>query len=217
MSKYKIVVFDLDGTLVDSLTDLAESVNKGLQKAGLKTHPYSAYKTFVGNGRDVLIERAMGNNASDKNLKNIVLTTFDEEYKIHCNDNTRSYNTCPDLLKRLSEMNIKTAVLSNKPDEFVENILKKVFPNHKFDIAWGKKKDMPTKPDKTSLLAILKEMNLKEKDCLYIGDSDVDVFTAKNAQVDMIGVSWGFRGREELLSTGAMAVVDDAMEILEYI
>lgn len=217
MCKYKILVFDLDGTLADSLTDLAESVNKGLVKAGLPRHPIEAYKQFVGNGRDMLVRRAMGDFADNPELEKIVRTTFDSEYKIHCNDNTVAYDGCAELLSQLADMQIMTAVLSNKPDEFVEKILKKIYPNHTFTASWGKKEQFPKKPDGTSLKAMLSMLSLNQSDCLYIGDSNVDVYTAQNAGVDMLGVQWGFRGREELLSAGAAAVVKTADEILEYI
>jgi phosphoglycolate phosphatase len=217
MGKYKIVVFDLDGTIVDSLVDLAQSTNKGLEKAGLPVHDISAYRQFVGNGRDVLIQKAMGDYAEDESLKNIVRKNFDDEYKIHCNDNTSSYEGCSEMLKGLTEKGIATAVLSNKPDEFVEEILKKIYPEHKFQEAWGNKPEMPRKPDGTALKVMLEKLNFKQAECLYIGDSDVDVFTANNAGVDMIGVEWGFRGREELLSAGAKAVVKTPAGILEYL
>lgn len=214
---YKLVVFDLDGTLVNSLTDLAIAVNEGLKKAGLEVHEVEKYKKFVGNGRDKLIDRAMGESFKDEKLREIVRDKFDSYYKIHCNDNTTSYNNCDKMLNALKNAGIKTAVLSNKPDEFVEEILSKVYPEHKFDIAWGKKPEYPTKPSPEALNAIVEKLGLKTSDCLYIGDSDVDIFTAQNAGVDMIGVEWGFRGRGELIAAGAEFVACDAMEILEYI
>ena len=215
--KYKILVFDLDGTLVDSITDLAIAVNKGLSTAGLPTHNIAEYKRFVGNGREVLIDRAMGESCGDKNLRKIVSDVFNDYYAHHCNDNSCAYDGCAELLRTLSKMGVKTAVLSNKPDEFVAQILKKVYPEHQFDIAWGKRANLPCKPDKTALLTMLSELGFSPSDCLYIGDSDVDVFTAKNAGVDMLGVEWGFRGRDELINTGADAVVSTAAQILEYI
>ncbi|MCH5299652.1 MAG: HAD-IA family hydrolase [Ruminococcus sp.] len=215
--KYKILVFDLDGTLVDSIADLAIAVNRGLATAGLPTHDIAEYKRFVGNGREVLIDRAMGERCKDKNLRDTVSDVFNDYYARHCNDNSRAYDGCAELLRALSEMGVKTAVLSNKPDEFVAQILKKVYPEHQFDIAWGKRSDLPCKPDKTALLTMLSELGLSPSDCLYIGDSDVDVFTAKNAGVDMLGVEWGFRGRYELINAGADDVVSTAAQILEYI
>lgn len=215
--KYKILVFDLDGTLVDSITDLAIAVNKGLESIGLPTHEIVEYKHFVGNGREKLIDRAMGESSNNEKLRNTVSDIFNDYYAQHCNDNTCAYEGCADLLQKLTEMDIMTAVLSNKPDEFVAQILKKVYPEHRFDMAWGKRPDLPCKPDKKALLTMLSELGLSPSECLYIGDSNVDVFTAKNAGVDMLGVEWGFRGRAELIDAGADAVVATAAQILGYI
>lgn len=214
---YKLVVFDLDGTLVNSLEDLALAVNEGLKKAKLPEHDIEKYKKFVGNGREKLIERAMGESYADKKLRSIVKETFDSFYKIHCNDNTKAYDGCARMLTSLKNREIKTAVLSNKPDEFIFDILNKLYPLHKFDFAWGKKPEFPVKPNPESLNAIVKNSGVKKSETLYIGDSDVDVITASNAEVDMIGVEWGFRGREELSSAGAPYVAKTADEVLEYI
>ncbi len=210
---YKIVVFDLDGTLVNSLYDLADSVNKGLTKAGLKTHSVEAYKKFIGNGREKLVERAMGDAKDDENLKSIVKSTFDYEYALHSNDHTEAYEGCGELLDKLSEKGILTGVLSNKPDEFVPAILKKVYPNHKFTEAWGQKPQYKCKPNKESLQALLNLHNIKPEECLYVGDSNVDVFTAQNAGTDLVCVDWGFRDKQELLEAGAKIVVSTAEEI----
>lgn len=210
---YKIVVFDLDGTLVNSLYDLGNSVNKGLLKAGLAPHSVEAYRQFVGNGREKLIERAMREAYADEAKREIVRSTFDREYSLHSNDNTEGYPGCAELLEKLKKAGILTAVLSNKPDEFVPEILKKVYPSHTFTEAWGQKPRYKCKPDGEALNAILSKHGLSAKDCLYIGDSDVDVFTAQNAGVDMVGVQWGFRGREELSNAGARQVVSRAEEI----
>ncbi|MEE3475403.1 MAG: HAD hydrolase-like protein, partial [Ruminococcus sp.] len=118
----KLAVFDLDGTLVDSLTDLALSVNKGLKKAGLPEHPIEKYNKFVGNGREMLIRRAIGEGCTEE-LFDSVIGTFDREYRLHCNDNTAAYDGCAEMLERLASGGIYTAVLSNKPDEFVAQIL----------------------------------------------------------------------------------------------
>lgn len=213
----KIAVFDLDGTLVDSLTDLALNVNKGLKKAGLPEHPVESYKRFVGNGRETLIKRAMGDFADDAEKAKTVRDTFDAEYKIHCNDNTSAYPGCDKMLSKLSAAGIKTAVLSNKPDEFVDKILNKLYPNHSFTEAWGQKPQYRCKPDKEALHAMLSIYSIKPDECVYIGDSDVDVFTAQNAGVKLAGVSWGFRGKQELISAGAPFVADNADELTEYI
>lgn len=120
-------------------------------------------------------------------------------------------------MEQLDKNGIMTAVLSNKPDEFVGAILSKVFPNHKFTEAWGNKKEYKCKPDGEALNAILSKHNVKQSECIYIGDSDVDVFTAKNAGVSMLGVEWGFRGRKELTEAGAPQVAATADELLNMI
>lgn len=212
----KAVVFDLDGTLVDTICDLAEATNEGLKKAGLPVHSVEKYKMFVGNGRDNLVKRSMGDYYDEK-LADIVRDTFDSYYAEHCNDNVKSYDGCAEMLSKLSEMGIETAVLSNKPDEFVEGILNNVYPDHTFTAAWGKKSQFPVKPDPAALNALLDELGVIPEECLYIGDSNVDVYTAHNAGIRMIGVEWGFRGRKELVDAGAEHVVKTAAEILEYI
>lgn len=213
----KMVVFDLDGTLVNSIADLAISANKGLEKAGLPVHPIEAYKQFVGNGREMLIKNAMGRFSNDETLRKIVNDTFNSEYAIHCNDNTEEYSGCTELLTSLSKNNIKLGVLSNKPDEFVGKILKKIYPTINFTEAWGQKPIYKRKPDGEALLAMLEKYNIKTEECIYVGDSDVDVFTAKNAGVAMVGVEWGFRGKEELLSAGADYVCSNTEELLQFI
>lgn len=213
----KFVVFDLDGTLVNSLVDLALSVNKGLKKAGLEEKPIENYNQYVGNGREVMITKAMGSFADNKELFKVVEDTFNREYAIHCNDNTTPYDGCSEMLSALSVKGIMTAVLSNKPDEFVGNILKKVYPNHSFAEAWGQKPQYKRKPSGEALLAMLEKHGISKEECMYIGDSDVDVYTAKNAGVPMSGVVWGFRGKDELKSTGAPFVAETAKELLDYI
>lgn len=213
----QMVVFDLDGTLVNSLTDLALCVNKGLTAAGLPVHPVEAYKRFVGNGRAMLVKRAIAAAGGDAALFDAVLRVFNEEYQIHCNDNTAAYDGCDALLQGLAAHGVLTAVLSNKPDEFVGKILQKIYPNHTFAEAWGQKPQYLTKPDGAALHAMLALHGVAPEDCVYVGDSDVDVYTARNGGVQMAGVSWGFRGKAELLGAGAPFVADTAAELLHYL
>lgn len=214
---YKCVVFDLDGTLVNSLFDLADSVNKALAKQGLPVHPYDSYKNFVGNGRAKLIERAMGDFAADEQLLKAVTRDYDEDYLVHCLDKTRPYDGVVEMLSELQKNNVRINVLSNKPDEFVNKMLAKLFPGITFNLAWGKKSDFAPKPDPASLFALLKELSVDKSDCIYVGDSNVDVITAKNAGVDFCGVLWGFRTKEELVTEGAEITVSTADELLKVI
>lgn len=213
----RMVVFDLDGTLVNSLTDLALCVNKGLAAVGLPAHPVEAYRQFVGNGRAMLVKRAVGAERCDDATFDAVLRVFNAEYQVHCNDNTAAYDGCGALLQKLAAQGILTAVLSNKPDEFVDAILQKTYPSHTFTEAWGQKPPYKPKPDGEALRAMLALHGVAPADCLYIGDSDVDVYTARNGGMRMAGVSWGFRGRQELLDAGAPFVADTADELLPYI
>ena len=212
----KMVVVDLDGTLADSLTDLALNVNKGLRAVGLPEHPVARYRTFVGNGRAMLVRRAMAPCEDEAKFQTVV-EVFNDEYQRHCNDHTTAYDGCVQLLDQLAEKGILTAVLSNKPDEFVERILRKLYPDHRLAEAWGQKPQYKTKPDGEALRAIMALHGVAPEECLYVGDSDVDVFTAQNAEVAMAGVSWGFRGKRELLDAGAPFVADNAAELLDYL
>ena len=142
---------------------------------------------------------------------------FNSEYALHCNDNTASYDGCDALLEGLTDSGVLVAVLSNKPDEFIAEILGKIYPRRHFAEAWGQKPEYPTKPDGAALLAMLALHGVRREECVYIGDSDVDVYTARNAGVKMAGVSWGFRGKEELLGAGAPFVADSADELLDHI
>lgn len=215
---YKIVVFDLDGTLVNSIQDLAESVNKGLEKCGLPVHSLEEYRFFVGNGREVLLKKAMGEeNYSKPEMAAVVRDTFDEEYAAHSLDNTKPYEGCCELLSRLDELGIKTAVLSNKPDEFVNRLVSVLFPNHSFAAAWGQKKEYKRKPSGEGLCAMLESLGIEKSQCFYVGDSDVDVFTAQNAGVDMCGAEWGFRDKEELKAAGAKYTCKSPIELLDFL
>ncbi|MCD8026257.1 MAG: HAD family hydrolase [Clostridiales bacterium] len=213
----KMAVFDLDGTLINSLVDLAQSVNKGLKKAGLEEKPIENFKQYLGDGRAVLVKRAMGEACADEELEKIVYDTFNAEYVLHCNDNTAPYEGCAELLSRLSSCKIKTAVHSNKPDEFVGRILAKVYPNHSFTAVCGQKPQYKPKSDSEALLDMLDECGVSKDECIYIGDSNVDVYTAKNAGIRMVGVEWGFRGRDELLNAGTPYVAKTTEELYEYI
>lgn len=218
--KYKAVIFDLDGTLINSLEDLADCVNAGLRAYNLPEHEVGAYKKMVGNGRRMLISRAIGeavsNGPQKDELIEEVTEIFNREYNKKFCEKTKPYDGIADMLKKLKNSGAILAVLSNKPDSFVLPIINKLLPNT-LDRLYGKKPEFPEKPDPASLSALLDELKLQKSDCVYIGDSDVDVITAKNANVDFCGVSWGFRGREELVKCGASIVVDTPEELTAWL
>lgn len=212
-----MAVFDLDGTLVNSLFDLAESVNKALVSAGLEPKPIKNYNKYIGKGRDFLITSAMGEYSKDEDLFKLVRNIFSEEYARHCCDNTTAYECCSEMLKVLEKNGIKTAVLSNKPDEFIEKVLSKTYPEHKFAEAWGQRSEYKRKPSGEALLAILKAHNINKNECIYVGDSYIDVLTALDAGVQMAGVSWGFGDTTELIQAGAGYIAETAEELIKHI
>lgn len=213
----KLVVFDLDGTLVDSIFDLGNAVNFALEKFNLPLHPMSDYYTFVGNGMEDLVRRSMGDEGGNDELYLKVRKAFDEHYNAHSNDNTVPYKGIAELLKALRDKNIKTAVLTNKAHIYVNDILKKAFPNHCFDLYSGQKEGVARKPNPQSFHLLLKELSVEKEDCLYIGDSEVDVKTAKNAGVDLVAVNWGYRNEETIRNAGAEVIVSTPEEILNYV
>lgn len=216
--KTKLVIFDLDGTLVNSLYDLADAVNYALAKNGLPTHEREKYRFMVGNGRSVLADRAMMiPEGSDSELKRAVLADYDHYYGGHYKDNTRPYEGTAELLKALDEKGVGYCVLSNKPDFFTKAIISELFPGSDFAYVMGKRDEFPTKPDPASVNAVMRELSVTAEECLYIGDSNVDMKTAANAGIESVGVSWGFRSVEELEAAGASHIADVPGDILKYL
>ena len=213
----KLVVFDLDGTLVDSIFDLGNAVNFALEKHSLPLHPMADYYTFVGNGMEDLVRRSMGNKGSDDELYLRVRKDFDAHYNAHSNDNTVAYDGITELLENLKEKGIKTAVLTNKAQEYVGDILIKCFPDITFDLYYGQRQGVERKPHPQAFDMLLKELDVSKADCLYIGDSEVDVKTAINAEVDLVAVTWGYRSIEILKEAGAENIANTPKEILNYV
>ena len=213
----KIIVFDLDGTLVNSIYDLADCTNKALSMYGLPQNSLGEYYTFVGNGMENLIRTAMKDKGADDELYKKIRRDFDKLYAEHCNDKTVPYEGIEELLEKLQAKGYKTAVLSNKAHRFIDSILKKCFPYHEFSLAWGQQEGIKRKPDGEGVEKLLETLGCSKEECVYIGDSDVDVITAHNAGVDMIGVLWGFRSEEELVSTGAAYIAKTPEELFDII
>ncbi len=216
-NKFKCCIFDLDGTLVDSLKDLALSCDEALRLFELPDHPLDEYRYFVGNGIANLIKRAMGDKAEDEKLFRSVYDTFNLIYEEKCLDNTRPYHGINDMLKALKEKGVKIGVLSNKADEFSKRIVGALFDSQLIDEVYGHSEKFPKKPEPSSLWAMLEKFGCEKSECLYIGDSDVDVITASNAGVSFCGVEWGFRGYDELKNTGAETIVRTPAEIIELV
>lgn len=213
---YKVAIFDLDGTLLDTIEDLANACNYALAKSFFSTYEVEQYKTFVGNGVYKLVERALPEISRDDETCNKVLNDFREYYNEHMIDMTKPYDGIIALLDKLKSEGIKLVVVSNKPHKYTIEIVNKYF-NNKFDLVFGHRDGYNAKPDPVSVLEALKLLNLEKEECIYIGDSNVDIITARNAKVKSVGVLWGFRSEEELRNEGATYLVSSAEEIKKII
>lgn len=211
----KTLIFDLDGTLIDSLEDIALCMNEVLKAMNLKVHEIEEYKYFVGGGVDILVENCLSKDTT-LSIKQEVTKRFKEIYDQEVHNNTKPYSGIYDLLDLL-DGNCNLAILSNKPHEFTVAYANKFFSNYNFLEIHGQKKEIAKKPDPTAALDIAKNINADIKDCYFIGDTKVDMQTAKNANMKAIGVLWGFRDEEELLKYGADYIVSHPLDIEEII
>lgn len=214
-NKYSAAVFDMDGTILDTLEDLAGAINYALRQNGLAEHSIDEVRNFVGNGLKKLVERAVPDSTPFQ-VQEKVFETFNDYYKNHCSVNTKPYPGIIEMLKELKESGMKLAVCSNKPDYGVKALCNQHFKGL-FDIALGIKEGLKTKPNPDTVNEILKDLNCEKKAAIYIGDSDVDIQTAKNAEIDCISVCWGFRSKEFLLQNGAKKIVSNAEELLKAV
>ena len=214
---YKMVVFDLDGTLCDTLMDLANSVNLALKEYDLRTYDVEQYRQFVGNGIDNLIRTVLADKSDDDILFCKVKEGFQRNYALHLLDYTKDYPGMRELLLKLEKDGIIFGMISNKPDVFVGTIMEKVYPGIGFTFLIGKKDEFRRKPDPQSLLHYIDIYKCKRDEVLYVGDSNVDVKYAHNADVKVCGVTWGFRGRFELENEGADYIAEDTNELQRVI
>lgn len=211
----KLVIFDLDGTLLNTIADLAQSTNHALQTLGYPTHPESAYNFMVGNGINKLFERALPEG--DKSEENVlrVRKEFVPYYDVHNADKSRPYPGIPELLEQLQERGMMLAVASNKYQSATEKLIAHYFPHIRFTAVFGQREGINVKPDPTIVHDILAIAQVSPEEVLYVGDSGVDMQTAANAGVTACGVTWGFRPRTELEAFHPAHIVDKTEEIAE--
>ena len=213
--KYELAVFDMDGTILDTLEDLKNSLNFALRENGFPERTTNEVRCFVGNGVRKLIDRAAPEN-TDKETKDKIFDAFNGHYKIHCTDNTRPYKGIKEAVKTLRDNGIKTAVVSNKEHYGVILLCEKYFPGL-FDMAAGSTDAVRKKPAPDTVLSVMEKLGVPPEKTVYIGDSDVDIETAKNAGTDCISVSWGFRTEEFLKEHGATVITDEPGKLIEKI
>lgn len=215
--KYKAVIFDLDGTLINSVDDLGTSVNRVLELNNFPTHELEDYNNFIGDGAEMMVRRALPEDKRDEQTVERCLGQFlDDYFKNYC-VHTRPYPGIKNLLNTLEEKSIKFAVLTNKPNEVSVKIVSELFPERHFEMVLGQKNDLPRKPDPTGALIISKIINVNPGEIVYLGDSGVDMETAKSAGMLSVGVLWGFRGYDELKNHGADLLINSPAEILDLV
>ncbi|MBO4468588.1 MAG: HAD family hydrolase [Clostridia bacterium] len=211
----KAVLFDLDGTLVNSLKDLADSVNFTLRQFGFAEHETEKYKMFVGDGIPKMLERALPPDC-DVNVFNKVKNVFFERYSVHFADTTVPYDGMPELITALKERGIKIAVVTNKAQNMADKVVKNAYGDV-FDVISGKREGVPGKPDPTTTLMVMDELGVKPSECVFLGDSKNDVLAGFNSGAYPVGELWGFRDENELLSNNAKFIIKTPCELLKVI
>lgn len=208
---FRVALFDMDGTVLDTLQDLADSANFVLQKHGMPQRTTDEVRSFVGGGMAKLISRVVP-EGTDEAEKNAVLADFKAYYGQHCADLTKPYDGIPEMLAALRAAGVKTAVISNKGDPAVQALAKRYFDGM-FDFVLGERSDILRKPAPDMIYFALKQMEAAKEEAVYIGDSDVDIITADNAGLPAIGVTWGFRDRACLAGAGATVLADTVAQL----
>jgi phosphoglycolate phosphatase len=213
---YKAVIFDLDGTLLDTLEDIADSMNSVLSRSGFPIHSLEAYRNFIGDGVVTLVRRVLPEGHKDETtvLKNVL--AMRKEYNHRWEEKTCPYEGVRKLLDALIIRHIKMAVLSNKPDDFTKKMVAKLLSNGYFESVIGEQPSLPKKPDPTVAINIANRLGIAPKEFLFLGDSEIDMETARRAEMYPVGALWGFRTKEELLAAGAKHLLQKPLDLLAF-
>ncbi|NOX15921.1 MAG: HAD family hydrolase [Epsilonproteobacteria bacterium] len=213
--KKNTIIFDLDGTLLDTLEDIAISTNLVLEKFGKTPIPVQDYRYLVGEGALKLMQDILP-DAREKEIKE-ALALYEKIYALRYDENTKLYDGISKLLTFLQKRGFKMAILSNKPNSFTKLCVIKYLKNWNFDAVYGIREGIPRKPSSAGVEEILKELQVKPQDCLFIGDTKIDMLTAKSADIDSIGVLWGFRDKEELVDNGARYIAAHPKDVMRLV
>ena len=210
------VLFDLDGTLLDSLGDLAESMNAVLREDQLPTHDLDAFRYFIGDGILALVQRSLPEHLHEEDTLTAYLKRYRDSYakRWHL---SKPFPGIPEMLDTLQERGVALGVVSNKPDAFTQQCVRELFPQWEWQAVIGQVEHLPPKPDPAGALAMAEQFGIAPEHCWFVGDSDVDMKTGVNAGMNAVGVSWGFRPTEELRKAGAQEVVDSPSQLLTLI
>ena len=214
----KACIFDLDGTLTNTLESLTYSVNETLKEMGLRTISSEQCRQFVGNGARCLMKRAL-QVSGDENAGRLEegMKVYGRIFGANCTYHVTPYEGIPEMLDELKKRGMKLGVLSNKPHGQTVDVAEKIFGSGMFDEIQGQSESLARKPDPAGVFYLLEKMQISKEECLYIGDSEVDIATGSAAGVKSVGVSWGFRSRETLKEAGAQIIIDVPQELLQYV
>lgn len=214
--KFKGVIFDLDGTLVNSLEDIADAMNSVLQDLNYPTHNYDTYQYFIGSGLRNLVSKALPETHNDEKHIDHCYQLMIEKYSDNCTRKTKSYDGIRELLDLLISQNIKLSVFSNKSDDLTKKVVADLFPNY-FNPVVGLSVEALKKPNPSEAIAISKSLGLKTEEIIFVGDSGIDMQTATNANMLAVGVSWGYRPEEELIANGAKLVLSHPLDLIQIL
>ena len=212
--RYRAVLLDLDGTLLDTLEDISNAANRVLATQEFPTHPLNIYRELIGEGAARLITRVLPEENRDADTVQTCLEAYLDDYGQHWNIKTKPYKGIPEMLDALVARGLKLAVLSNKPEEFTQKCVRELLKNWIFDVVIGTSDRIPSKPCPVGALEIADRMSILPEEFLYLGDTGVDMRTAIAARMFAVGALWGFRGREELQREGARLLIEQPLEIL---
>lgn len=215
--KLKAVIFDLDGTLLNTVADIASAMNSVLANNNLPTHDEQGYKYFVGKGLKSLVYNALPSHLRTAELLPQYFEQLLAEYAKFMDEQTRPYPGIIDMLQQLQQKNIAMAILSNKAHQFMNDVVTTHFDNYNFSAVFGAREGVPSKPHPHSALEIATIMKLPQQQIAFLGDSEVDMQTATSANMYAIGAAWGFRTREELISSGAQTIISDPLELVSLL
>jgi phosphoglycolate phosphatase len=220
--KFKCIIFDLDGTLANTLTDIAAAMNHALEARGFRALGPERYAEIVGKGLRNLAREALPPTARDDGTVDAACRDALDYYREHPADHTKLYPGIAELIAELRlrqdrRSRIKTAVLSNKPDLLTQTVIGKLFPPYTFDMVMGERPSVPRKPDPASTWDLITELDTSPRETLFVGDSEIDLATAAAAECNFLGAAWGFRGRQALQAAGADRIIDHPKELLNLL
>jgi len=214
--KFKGVIFDLDGTLVNSLEDISDAMNSVLRDLDYPTHSYEDYQYFIGSGLRNLVSKSLPSNHNDENQIERFYNLMIEVYRDNCTNQTKPYDGIAELLDLLISRNIKLCVFSNKADALTKEITKALFPDY-FNPIVGLSRESLKKPNPFEAVEISKSLGLKPEEMIFVGDSGIDMQTATNANMFAVGVLWGYRPEQELIATGAKHILSHPLDLIEIL